>query len=282
MQQLSGHKLLLLGGEGFIGRNIAEYFSAKNTCLSVGSEQSLFTIRNDQFLLRNPYEEVVEHTSDVIIHLIDNKVAAETFLEQERKLIENIHLSSSHHLVVFSSAILYVNLDSEYGQRKQMLERFYTEYCKEHGIPLTILRLFNTYGPYQIPYRQGSLVANLICNFLEEKETEIQDREARRDFLYAGDIPKFIEYVIANKIAGVHDIGSGNLVALGALIALLEESILKKNLSIVYRNNTETAPSRFAQGDLVGKIDGVSLEEGLSNTVTFYEHNMSIVKHYGK
>lgn len=281
-QRLSQHKVLLLGGEGFIGRNLAEYFSVKNTCLSVGNEKSRFEKRDDEFLLAKPYEEKVDHESNVIVHLMDNDVFPDSFVEQEKKLVENIGLGTKHHLIVFSSAVIYANPDSEYGQRKQLLEKFYKEYCREHGISLIILRLFNTFGPYQIPYRQGSLAGNLIYNALNGKKTEINDREATRDFLYAGDIPKFIEYVVANKIEGTYDIGSGELVSIRELIALLEEKVMEKTLDISYRDVRELASSRCAEGDIVGKIDLTKLEAGLKKTVKFYEDNMPIVESYVK
>lgn len=281
-QQLSSYKLLLLGGEGFIGRNIAEYFSGKNICFSVGSEKSLFEKRNDVFLQAKPYEEKINHESNVIVHLIDNKVLVDTFIEQEKKLIKNIGLDKRHHLIVFSSAVIYANPDSDYGRRKQALEKFYTEYCKERGIRLTILRLFNTFGPYQIPYRQGSLVGNLIYNFLTKKKTEINDKEANRDFLYAGDIPKFIEYTLAHQFEGTHDIGSGQLTSIAGLISLLENKILKSALDISYRNIKETVPNRFAESDIVEMVDLVEFEEGMRKTVKFYEDNMSIIQSYAE
>lgn len=281
-QRLSQCAFLLLGGEGFIGRNLAEYFSVKNTCLSVGSEKSRFEKRDDVFLSAKPYEQKINHGSNIIIHLIDNKVSSDSFLEQEKKLVENISLGTKHHLIVFSSAVIYANPDSEYGQRKQLLEKFYTEYCMEHGISLTILRLFNTFGPYQVPYRQGSLAGNLIYNALNGKKTEINDREATRDFLYAGDIPKFVEYVIANKIEGTYDIGSGELVSIREFIALLAEKVMEKTLDISYLDVRELAPSRCAEGDIVGKIDLTELEAGLKKTVKFYEDNMPIVESYVK
>jgi nucleoside-diphosphate-sugar epimerase len=266
--------------EGFIGRNLAEYFSEKNTCVSVGNEKSLFEKRGDAFFQAKPYEEKIEHESDVIVHLIDNKVSMDSFVEQEKKLVESIGLNSEHHLIVFSSAVVYANPDSEYGQRKQAMEKLYTAYCEDRGIQLTILRLFNTFGPYQIPYRQGSLVGNIMYNALDGKQTQINDREATRDFLYSGDIPKFVEYVIVNNMKGVYDIGSGALTSIRELITLLEGKIIKKSFDMAYRDIRETLPSRSAKSNLLGGVKLTNLEEGLRRTMKFYEDNMPIVKSY--
>lgn len=279
-QQLSGHKLLLLGGEGFIGRNLAHYFSETNSCLSVGSEESHFEERQDLFLQENPYEQKISHVNDVVIHLIDNKVLPDSFVEQEKKLVKNIDLNKRHHLVLFSSAALYVNPDSEYGRRKQLLEKFYTEYCSERGIRLTIFRLFNTFGPYQIPYRQGSLVGNLMYNHLNRKSTEINDMETKRDFIYSEDIAKFVAYAIINKLQGALDIGSGRLTRIRDLISLLEEKVFKDHMNIVDKGVKEDMAEQPAKGDLLESINMVSLEDGLVKTAEFYRYNLDIFKNY--
>lgn len=281
-RHVSQQSFLLLGGEGFVGRNIASYLSERNRCVSVGDEQSLFEKRQDTFCLANPYAVPLDQRSDVVIHLIDHKVGEDIFLEQEKKLVANIGLDANQHLILLSSAVVYVNASSEYGRRKQMLEQFYTTYCRKNGIKLTILRLFNTFGPYQVPYRQGSLVGNLIYHFLSHQESVINEKEATRDFVYAGDIPQFIEYVIAHKIVGIHDIGSGRLISLEALIMLLSTRVLKSVLDISYRGLSESIPSRCAAGLLVDKIPVKDLEQGLNETVDFYRDNMSVLERYVK
>lgn len=280
VSEVSGKKIFFLGGEGFIGRNLADYFSQQNDCISAGEEKSFFEKRNDVFFLARPYEENIVHESDVIVHLIDNKVPLISFEEQERRLIENIGLDKRHHLIVFSSAVVYANPESEYGQRKRILEKFYSEYCQQNGIVLTVLRLFNAFGSYQIPYRQGSLVGNLIFDALNGKETEINDPESMRDFLYAGDIPKFVEWAIQSESVGVHDIGSGALTSIGELITLLDTKALQCSPNRVYRNKKESIPNRCADRSVVQNIELTGLEDGLRRTVKFYEDNMPIVKRY--
>ncbi|MDH4330459.1 MAG: NAD-dependent epimerase/dehydratase family protein, partial [Candidatus Moranbacteria bacterium] len=118
--------ILILGGEGFIGRNIAEFLSSeKYSCSSVGVEESIFSEnRKDELKKINPYDCKIENDFDVAIHLIDNRAAeGEDFADAEKKLIENIGLKSKKHLILFSSAVIYANPDSEYGKRKIELER---------------------------------------------------------------------------------------------------------------------------------------------------------------
>ena len=274
-------KILLLGGEGFIGRNLALYFAPTYDCFSCGDKKSLFSERQDTFVFGNPYENPLDCRADVVIHLIDNKQClAEDFLNEEKKLVQNISLDKHSHLVLFSSAVLYANPGSEYGVRKKRLEEFYTQYCAEHSISLTIVRLFNTFGAFQIPYRQGSLVANLIYNHLISVPTEIQDLSAKRDFLYASDIPKFVEFFIKEKITGTHDLGSGELTSLEEIIRLLQEQLGGEVLNIINKNNPEVFITQSANNKFLDTVALTPMSEALRETINFFSNNKAILQTY--
>ena len=274
-------KILLLGGEGFIGRNLANYLAKSFECLSVGAVRSLFLAREDTFIASDPYADTLAYETDVVIHLIDNKrCQGEEFLNEEKKLVENIALNKSKHLVLFSSAVVYANPDSEYGVRKQQLETFYTEYCQENNVPLTIVRLFNTFGAFQLPYRQGSLVANLIYNHLNAIPTEIQDLSAQRDFLYAGDIPKFIELFIKEKITGTYDLGSGKLTSLEEVVTMLQEQTEGEPLNIINKNIPELFATQSANNQFLDTIALTPMPESLRETINFFSNNRAILQTY--
>lgn len=264
-------KMLLVGGEGFIGRNLAAYFSHHYDCYSTGRSISLFPGRGDNFIQLNPYREAVPGEYDVVIHLIDNKISPKLIFREEKKLLHHLNLKPNAHLIIFSSAVVYVNPNSEYGQRKKNLEKFYQDYCEQHGIYLTIFRPFNLFGPFQLPYRQGSLVANLIYNFLTGKATEINDMEAKRDFVYAPDIVKFIEYVLFQHKNGIFDIGSGKLTRVRDVINHLNQTVFQKPISIIDRQVRESIPEQPATQVLSTITPMVDFDEGLKQTFVFYK-----------
>lgn len=271
-------KILLLGGEGFIGRNIAKYLSDYYSCFSLGIEKSLFTDRNDVFIQGNPYVDIILNEYDVIIHLIDNAISLDEFKEQELKLLENVTFTKNGHLILFSSAVIYADSNSEYAKRKILLENIYTEYCKKNDLNLTIFRLFNIYGEYQLPFRQGSLIANLLTNYIKGEVTEINDMRAQRDFIFAPDMVKFVHFAIENNYFGFTDMATTKLITIKELIDILENDVIMDKLRIKNNNGQEIAICPIANNKLITQVTLIPMAEGLKKTFDFYKENLSIIK----
>ena len=281
MEQENKVSIAILGGEGFIGRNLAWYLSDFYECFSIGRRKSFFLDRKDTFVSGCPYDEKIGKQYSAIVHLMDNsRCAPEYFLDEEKKLVENLDLDDKKQLILFSSAVVYANPDSEYGLRKRALEGFYSEYCRENGIKLAIIRLFNTFGPFQIPQKQGSLIANIICNHMIGQKSEISSRNSERDFLYAGDIPKFIEHILENRMTGIFDLGSGKLTSIGDIISVLESDVLKARIDVIDKNKPDGIVSPAANNRLLDRISSTDLVTALSQTVDFYKNNIDSVKKY--
>lgn len=272
-------KILILGGEGFIGRNLVDSLSRKYDCYSADLHKSKFERgkRRDIFIKINPYKNKIENDYDAIIHLIDSGKNGEIFKKNESRLIKNIGMNKRNHLVIISSAAVYASSTSDYGKRKKALEKMYTDYCGKNKIRLSIFRLFNTYGPYQIPNRQGSLVANILVNYLNKKTTEINDAAARRDFIFSSDTGKFIRYAIENSVAGIIDLASGKLTSIDEIIKIIETAIIKNKLELAHKNIKDNIVCPAAKNRLLKKITITPLNNGLKKTLAFYKKNLKII-----
>ena len=277
-------KILVLGGEGFIGKNILQRLSLGHKCFSLATNESIFSGENEgyEFIRGNPYREKIHNECEVVVHLIDNRVKTGNFVKEEMKLSRNSRIEEGVRLILFSSAVVYANPESDYGRRKTLLEEFYRNYCGEKGISLTIFRLFNVYGKYQLPYRQGSLVANIFYNYLKGKRTEINDLGAERDFMYASDVARFVGYAIENNAPGLIDLGTGKPVKIGEMIRLIENKVIRSKIEISYRENKENIFCPVAKNKLLNEVPPVSLEEGLRETFGFYKDNLSRINNYLK
>ncbi len=271
-------KILILGGEGFIGRNIAKYLPHDYSCFSLGVEKSLFNERNDVFIKGNPYLDTIPDEYDVIIHLIDNAVSQDEFKNQELKLLKNISFSKAGHCILFSSAVIYANPNSDYAKRKILLEDIYKEYCQKNNLSLTIFRLFNIYGEFQMPNKQGSLVANLLTNYIKREITEINDMKTQRDFIFAADMVKFVQFSIENKYCGLTDIATTKLITIKELIDILEKEVIMDKLLIKNNNGQENAICPIANNKLIAQVALVPMIEGLKKTFDFYKTFLSLTK----
>lgn len=274
--------IILLGGEGFIGRNISREISPEDDCFSIGIEKSFFPKRADKFVKLNPYREKIKGKGDIFVHLIDNKVAEKNFLKDEKRLASNLGMKSGCHLIIFSSAAVLADLQSPYGKRKKMLEKFYRDYCGSIGINLTIFRLFNTFGKYQMPYVQGSLVANIFANHLLGLPAQINDWYARRDFIYARDIGLAVKGAIEKKLFERVELGSGQLTSVRELVRTIREKILDRPLEVENKQKKDLVVSPAAEGKALKEILPAltPLATGLEETFRFYKNNIGIIKNH--
>lgn len=270
-------KILLLGGEGFVGQNLAEYFRDQFDTYSLGPRRSVFKLHNSTFIQKDPYRAPFQGFFDVVIHLVNRQEKIPDLSKLELKLIENLRSVSFNHFIYFSSVAVYAKPKSEYAQRKLMLEQLYTKtYGKKHKT--TILRLSNTFGPYQLPYRRGSLVANLFMDFLSNKHTPIQDLKARRDFIFSRDVAILVEKVIERGFVGTDDIASNKLTSIQDLITLIEKNVIESKLLIEDKHLVEEIFIQPGRSMLADEVTLSPPSLSLRETFEFYSKNYGIIK----
>lgn len=256
-------KILLLGGDGFVGFNLLE--SLDLDCTSMCRTPSIFRKNFDNFIRANPYEDAIKKSYDVYINLIDNKNPK----NKEENILKNIPEKS--HVILFSSAVIYANPNSEYGVRKLKTEKIYQEFCEKNKINLTILRLFNIYGKYQVPYRQGSLIANILYNHINDIPININDIDVTRDFIFAEDVSYYIKYIIENSIYGTYDLATGKMYSVFELLKIIEE-ITADKLNII-NHRKKDIPCQTTDNLIPCKIENTELKLGIEKTYGFFKEN---------
>ncbi|MEM0479431.1 MAG: NAD-dependent epimerase/dehydratase family protein [Pyrobaculum sp.] len=139
------------------------------------------------------------------------------------------------HLVYISSAAVYgepkyLPIDEEhpkeptspYGLSKLWGEQIASLYARL-GLKLTILRLFNVYGPGQSgPY------AGVISKFIERaKKREpliiYGDGSQTRDFIHVADVAELVAVVIEKKALGSYNVGSGKSISIRELADIVSK-----------------------------------------------------------
>ncbi len=111
---------------------------------------------------------------------------------------------------------------SPYNHSKLVAEDICRFYAEQFGVPVTILRPVNIFGPGQ---KESFLIPFIIQQALDSsiKTVEVMDLRPKRDFLYIDDFMDLITLTIGRKSYGVFNIGSGYSVSVEEII----ETILK-------------------------------------------------------
>lgn len=114
---------------------------------------------------------------------------------------------------------------SPYGAGKLAAERVCRQMLAAAGVPLTVLRFFNTFGPGQSYTPYVGVITIFVTRLLRGAAPVIfGDGEQQRDFVHVGDIS---DGVLASlgRAEGTFNLGSGTARTLNGLAALLIDRI---------------------------------------------------------
>ena len=102
-----------------------------------------------------------------------------------------------------------IHTSSPYSSSKAGADLLVLAYHRTYGLPVTISRCSNNYGPYQFPEK---LIPLIIKNILEGKSLPVYgDGSNVRDWLYVRDHNKAVDMVInSGRLGEVYNIGGFN------------------------------------------------------------------------
>jgi len=163
---------------------------------------------------------------------------------------------------------------SPYAASKLGAEAVALSYYYSQGLPITIVRPFNTYGPNQ---GTNSVISTIINQAVAGKETiELGNVSVRRDFTYVSDLCNAIIHLSARNesIGEIVNIGLNSDVSILELFEIINDCV-KKDLKLyvaeemVRDNNSEISIVRCDNSKLIqlGFRPKVSIKEGIELTI---------------
>jgi len=178
-----------------------------------------------------------------------------------------------------------LSAQSPYAAGKIAADQLALSYHRSYGLPVTLVRPFNTYGPGQ---SARAIVSTLITQALASKEVRIGNPKPIRDFTYVDDVAAgIIACGLAESTVGeVVNLASGQGISIGDLAELVLK-ITHSEAEIVYeqeRFRPEKAEVMELVGDaskakaLTGWKPEVPLETGSKYTTRFIEENLNLYK----
>ena len=317
-------RILITGGAGFIGSNLVDALMAQGhevtvlDNLSVGKIQNIahhleserFHFVNDSILNVTTLERLIRQ-SDLIYHLaavvgvkyvvedplnaiITNVRGTENVLELAYKYWVRTVIASSSEIYGKSTEVpLQEDGDRllgpttverwSYSDAKAIDEYFAFAYAKK-GLPVTVVRYFNAYGPRLDPLGYGSVVARFFTQALRgEPLTVYDDGNQTRCFTYVADTVEgtILAGTVKEASGMVFNIGSSRETSIRSLAQMIKE-LTGSSSEIVYVPYTSAYGSHFEETrrrvpdttrakEVLGFEARTSLEEGLRRTLAWFQ-----------
>jgi len=174
--------------------------------------------------------DVQESLDDPVSHFQTNVIGTQRVLEACRA--QNVRLGLVGTCMVYDMADSEAGIDeihpvqpaSPYAGTKLAAENLAESYYHGYNLPVTILRPFNTYGPYQKTGMAGGVVSIFTSRDLDDKPLKIFGEGTQtRDLLYATDCARFIvDATFADAAIGeVINAGTGRDISINDLAELV-------------------------------------------------------------
>ena len=166
---------------------------------------------------------------------------------------------------------------SPYSSSKAGADLLVNAYHRTFGLPTTISRCSNNYGPYQFPEK---LIPLMIANALADKPLPVYGEGLNvRDWLYVEDHCKAIDLIIRRgKVGEVYNIGGHNEMKNIDIVKIICEALGKPESLITHVNDRKGYDLRYAidpakiHGEL-GWLPETMFKDGIQKTIQWYLDN---------
>ena len=167
-----------------------------------------------------------------------------------------------------------LHASSPYSASKAGADLLVLAYYRTYGLPVTISRCSNNYGPYHFPEK---LIPLMIINALEGKKLPVYgDGLNVRDWLYVKDHCRAIDLIIHNgKVGEVYNVGGHNERSNIEIVKAICKKLGKSEDMIEFVEDRKGHDRRYAIDptyihDELGWLPETKFEDGLSETIDWY------------
>lgn len=176
-----------------------------------------------------------------------------------------------------------------YDEGKRSSETICSDYYKEYGVDVRIVRIFNTYGPNMHP-EDGRVVSNFVMQALNNENITIYGNGMQsRSFQYVDDLVNaFIKFMSEEKTTLIHkfknlgwnnipvlNIGNPNEITILDLAKKILELIPHSKSKITFKDLPYDDPKQRQPNITMAKaiLDWypvVEIDKGLQNTIKYF------------
>ncbi len=238
-------RTLVTGGSGFIGSHLCERLLAEGHEVLCVDNYYTGRRQNIEHLLANPRFEVMRHDITMSLYVEVDEIynlacpaspvhyqfdPVQTLKTSVHGAINMLGLAKRIKAKIFQASTSEVYGDPHvhpqpesywghvnplgpracYDEGKRAAETLFFDYHRQHGVPIKVARIFNTYGPRMHP-DDGRVVSNFIMQALRgEPITIYGDGSQTRSFGYVDDLVEGILRLMATEDAFLGPVNLGN------------------------------------------------------------------------
>jgi len=304
-------KVLITGGAGFIGSNVADGLIAEGyevvivDDLSNGRKENIpgeakfykIDVRDkeleDVFIAEKP-DTVIHNAAQLSVRVS----VEDPLLDADINIIGGLNLISickkyEVKKIVFASSggTVYgeqkvfpadeshpLGPISPYGVAKLTTEHYLYYYLRIYGLEYIALRYSNIYGPRQDPYGEAGVVA-IFSNMMLAGEVPLINGDGlqTRDYVYIGDVVRVNIAAIKSDFVGPVNIGTGIETDVMTLFDILKSAsgrnIEEKHGPAKTGEQMRSVLDNSLAGRVLDWKPEVSIEEGLKLTYEWFKEN---------
>lgn len=323
--KIASMKVLVTGGAGYIGSHLADRFLAEGAAVTVIDNLSVGQRCNIEHNLKSPRFRFVEgdvldrrlmedlvQGHDLVCHLaavvgvrrvladplqtiLQNVGGTEMVLALAHKYGRHVLFASTSEIYGKSNNVPFAEDDDRvlgstriarwaYSTGKALDEHLCLAYY-ERGLPVSIVRYFNSYGPRLDSKGYRSVVATFITQAMANRPLTVHhDGQQTRCFTYIDDTVRgsVLAATKTEALGQAFNIGSDvetSVLELARLVLRLTESSAELTFvpySEAYGADFEDMPRRVPDVSKAERLLGfraeVSLEEGLQKTIAWFRN----------
>jgi len=300
-------KVVITGGAGFIGSNLAAMLIDKGHDVTIIDDLSTGLLANvdrknckfiELSITDAPQLKKAVKGAETIFHFgargsvprsIKNPVATnEVNATGTLNVLEAARESGSHVIFSSSSSVYGRNMQlpkeekmwlgpiTPYAASKLSAESYVEAYGSSYELPVTILRFFNVFGPRQRPdHEYAAVIPKWIWLAMQGKPLDLYgDGTQSRDFTYVKTVVDIAVSAMENKITteGAVNLAYGNRISLTQVIDTLTKEFpeLKVNYLPIRKGDVkESQNSPELLKSLFPKVEPYPFKDALKETITW-------------
>ena len=167
-----------------------------------------------------------------------------------------------------------IHTSSPYSTSKASADLLVLAYHRTYGLPVTISRCSNNYGPYQFPEK---LIPLMIANALHDQPLPVYGEGLNvRDWLYVEDHCKAIDLILrGGRVGQVYNIGGHNEMRNIDIVKLICAELGKPESLITYVTDRKGHDQRYAIDPAkihaeLGWLPETMFKDGIRKTIQWY------------